>query len=87
MKRTFELYGVNPKKFAELPYKDALTLKARLASQQKEKWRKMAFKTQDEDIFNYCFKHYKACDEAYKFNMLLLKEIETGEIEKHLEVL
>ena len=88
MKRTIDLYGVSPSQWAELPYKDALSLRARLASNQAEKWRRFAFKSiREYDAYNYCVQKYIDCKEAEKFNRALLDELEYGDIPKQMEAL
>ena len=85
---TMDLYGIDPKEFAELPYKDALTLKARKALEMKKKWREKAAGciNDDKQYQVYCEK-YQICHTAAQHNMDLLTELETGEIHQYMEVM
>ena len=89
MKRTLDLYGIEPHEMAELKYKDALTLRARLAAEQADKWREIAFKALKDKTPNYqfCVQKYKDCKEAERFNKALLDELEYGDIPKQMEAL
>ena len=83
-----DLYGIEPHIFAELMYKDALTLKARKAVEQKRKWQSMASLCRHDDKrYQLCYEKYKACKEAEQFNTDLLDELKYGEIQQHMEAI
>jgi hypothetical protein len=73
MKKTEYLYGVHPRQFAELPYKDALTVKIQAAIELRGKILEEDYWTRDDERLNAVIK-------AIKFNEALISEIDNKDI-------